>query len=195
DAKKLISLGLTAVGINSKTNNGGVWIGTDGPYTNEFSNNSGEDLILVCWGSAGSWVNAVVPQITISIASGSKQTLSFASGSSGACSAIYKDTVLVNGQISNTWLEITTGEYGVFDVSREVNMNGHSIEAVGPKCTSNMSTCVFVCDSGTSCLTGYTLKNCANGSQPGANYGQFDGADSGGCGGLGSSAHIKTSLS
>jgi len=195
DEAKALALGLKAIGINSKTANGGVWIGDDGSYTNEFSNASGEDIVLVCWGSQGSWVNAVVPLITLSIPAGGKTTLSYANGHSGACTAIYADTTLVNGQISNTWLEHTYGPSGVFDVSREVNMSGHSIEAVGPSCTSNMEKCVFVCDSGNSCLTGYTLKNCANGSQAGANYGQFDGADSGGCGGLGNSAAIKTTLS
>lgn len=192
DEAKALTLGLTAIGTNSKANNGAIWIGDDGSYTNEFSNASGEDLILVCWGSQGSWVNAVVPLITVSIPSSGKTTLSFADGNSGACTAIYSDTELVDGQISNTWLEHTYGPSGVLDVSREVNMSGHSIEAVGPSCTTNMETCVFVCDSGNSCLTDYSLKNCANGSQAGATYGQFDGADSGGCGGLGNAAAIKT---
>jgi len=195
DEAKALALGLKAIGTNSKTNNGAAWIGNDGPYTNEFSNTSGEDLILVCWGSQGSWVNAVVPLITVSIPSGGKTTLSFANGNSGACAAIYSDTELVNGQICNTWIEHTYGPTGVLDVSREVHMNGHSIEAVGPSCTTNMDTCVFVCDSGDSCLTGYSLKNCANGSQAGATYGQYDGADSGGCGGLGNAATIHTCLS
>lgn len=195
DEAKVLALGVTAVGTNSKANNGAIWIGDDGPYTNEFSNTSGEDLILVCWGSQGSWVNAVVPLITVSIPSDGKTTLSFANGNSGACAAIYSDTELVDGQICNSWIEHTYGPSGVIDVSREVNMNGHPIEAVGPSCTTNMDTCVFVCDSGNSCLTGYTLKNCANGSQAGATYGQYDGADSGGCGGLGNGATIKTCLS
>lgn len=195
DEAKALALGLKAIGINSKTNNGAAWIGKDGSYTNEFSNASGEDLILVCWGSEGSWVNAVVPLITVSLPSGGKTTLSFANGNSGACAAIYSDTELVNGQICNSWIEHTYGPTGVLDVSREVHMSGHSIEAVGPSCTTNMDTCVFVCDSGDSCLTGYSLKNCANGSQPGATYGQYNGADSGGCGGLGNAAAIKTCLS
>ena len=195
DKAKALALGLKDIGTNSKTNNGAIWIGDDGPYTNEFSNASGEDLILVCWGSQGSWVNAVVPLITVSIPSGGKTTLSFANGNSGACAAIYSDTELVDGQICNTWVEHTYGPSGVLDVSREVNMSGHPIEAVGPSCTTNMETCVFVCDSGNSCLTGYSLKNCANGSQAGATYGQYDGADSGGCGGLGNAATIKTCFS
>ncbi|OCL12987.1 hypothetical protein AOQ84DRAFT_436628 [Glonium stellatum] len=195
DSSNILSLGLKAIGTNSKTNNGAIWIGDDGDYTNEFTNAAGEDIVLVCWGSDGSWVNAIVPLITVSIPDGGKTTLSFANGNSGACAPIYPDTELVDGQISNTWLEHTYGPSGVLDVSREVNMSGHSIEAVGPSCTTNMEQCVFVCDSGNTCLTGYSLKNCANGSQAGANYGQYDGADSGGCGGLGNQAAIKTTFS
>lgn len=194
DASKLSSLG-AQTGMNSAVSNGHTWLGDDGPYKSNFVNNAGEDLILICWGVAGSWVNAVQPYITASISSGSSLTVSFADGASGACSAIYSDTELVNGQASNTWMEFTFGEYGVVDVSREVNMNGHSLSISGPSCTSNMDTCVFVCASGTTCTTGYLLQNCANGSQAGANYGEYDGSPSGGCGGMGSSATLTTTWS
>ena len=46
-------------GTNSAVNNGGVWLGNDGPYTNDFTNNSTEPIILAIWGPAGSWVNAI----------------------------------------------------------------------------------------------------------------------------------------
>ena len=102
---------------------------------------------------------------------------------------------MVNGQISNTWLEHTFGPYGVVDVSREVNMAGHGISTVGPTCTTNMDTCVFTCPSGqNSCWTEYLLLNCENGSQGGANYGMYGGMPSGGCGGMGSWAALKTTL-
>jgi len=195
DASKLTSMGFKACGANAVTNNGGVWIGTDGPYTNEFINSAGEDIILVIWGSWGSWVNAAQPLITHSLASGASTTISFASGAVGAWSAIYEDIELVNGQVSNTWGEYTFSEEGVVDVSREVNMNGHSMSIVGPQCTTDMEQCVFVCSEGTVCTTGYELKNCENGSQPGANYGMYDGSPSGGCGGLGSAAALKTTFS
>jgi len=196
DATTLLStLGFSAVGVNSYSDNGNTWIGTDGPYTNDFINASDEDLILVIWGPEGSWVNAIQPLITYSLAAGDSTTISFAYGAIGAWSAIYSDTAMVNGQISNTWGEFTFSETGVVDVSREVNMNGHPISIVGPSCTSNMDTCVFVCASATTCMTDYLLLNCANGSQPGANYGTYDGAASGGCGGMGSRAALTTTFS
>lgn len=193
-AEQLLAMGFKAVGENAQTNNGQVWIGTDGAYTNKFINDSGEDLILVVWGSQGSWVNAYQPYITHSVPSGQYATLSFSDGAIGAWAAIYEDTTLVNGQVSNTWGEYTMGQSGVVDVSREVNMDGHSMSIVGPACTTDMDTCVFVCDEGTVCTTGYSLKNCANGSQDGATYGEYDGAASGGCGGLGSSASLVTTF-
>jgi len=194
DLAKLTSLGCQK-GTNAVSNNGGVWIGTDGPYVHEFINGAGEDIIVVVWGSWGSWVNTQTPLITHSLAAGESTHVSFASGSVGAFSAIYSDTQMVDGQISNTWGEYTHSVEGVVDVSREVNMNGHTLEIVGPSCTTNMDTCVFVCSSGDVCITGYELLNCDNGSQTGANYGEFEGSPSGGCGGMGSSASFKTTFS
>lgn len=195
DASRLSSLGVASLGVNSASANGQAWFGQDGPYQNEFVNESGEDLILVVWGVAGSWINVVQPTITATLSAGQSIWLSFADGASGAWTAIYSDTQLVNGQASNTWGEFTFGQWGVVDVSREVNMSGHSMSIVGPSCTTDMDTCVFVCSSGNVCTTGYQLVNCENGSQPGANYGTYDGAPSGGCGGMGSSAVLKTTFS
>jgi hypothetical protein len=108
---------------------------------------------------------------------------SYAAGTSGGFSAYYADTQLVNGQVSNTWGEFTFADpYTTFDVSREVNMGGHALSLSGFGCTSNMDTCVFKCTDGSnSCLTAYSLFNCAGGSQPGAGAGTFGGAASGGC--------------
>jgi len=195
DRQKLITLGFKSAGANGQDSSAGVWIGAGGPYTVDVTNNAKEPVIFVCWGPAASWINANVPTITISLAKGASQILSFANGQSGACSAIYSDTQIVNGQVSDTWFEFTFSNEGVVDISREVNMNGHSMCAVGPECTTNMTTCVFVCNSGNSCMTNYLLQNCASGSQPGAQYGEYYGAASGGCGGLGSSASIALALS
>ena len=194
-AKLLSDLGFSAVGLNAESSaEGGVWLGTNGPYTSEFCNESGEDLILVIWGPQGSWVNVKQPLVTASIANGTSTTVSFASGQSGAWSAIYDDTVMLNGQISNTWGEYTFSEMGVVDVSREPNMKGRAMRIVGPTCVSDMETCVFVCKAADICMYDYELVNCAPGSQPGAQYGLDYGAPSGGCGGLGTSAQIKTYL-
>jgi hypothetical protein len=188
-------MGFHSLGVNGGSSDAGVWLGADGPYTNEFNNESGQDLVLVVWGPDGSWVNVKQPLVTASIANGTSTTVSFANGQSGAWSAIYDDTEMLNGQISNTWGEYTFSPMGVVDVSREPNMDGKKMTIVGPKCVTDMDTCVFVCNEGKICMTGYELKNCAPGSQPGAQYGTYFGAASGGCGGMGDSAQLKTYLS
>jgi hypothetical protein len=171
----------------------GAWVGSDGPYTNTFTNNAGESIVVVVWGPEGSWVNVAAPLITLSLAPGAVETVSFAEGLSGAWSAIYSDTASVNGQISNTWGEFTFSPLGVVDVSREVNMNGHGMTINGPLCTTDMDTCVFKCSSGDVCITDYVLLNCDNGSQEGAQYGTYGGYPSGGCGWNGaSSAALQT---
>lgn len=195
DSTKLISMGVKSVGINSNTPTAHSWFGSQGPYTNNFINTSGQSIIVVVWGVMGSWINAVQPQLTFSLAPGASQMVSFANGAIGAWSGVYSDTQMVNGQLSNTWGEFTFSPSGVVDVSREVNMNGHSMSIQGPTCKSDMNTCVFVCSSGTTCLTGYQLLNCDPGSQPNANYGLFEGSPSGGCGGMGSSSAWTTTFS
>jgi hypothetical protein len=167
---------------NSKTNNGGIWIGSDGEYTNEFTNKASESIVVVIWGADGSWVNTKPPQVAIPLAPGASATVSFADGVSGAWAGIYGDTTMVNGQISNTWGEFTFKKpYTTYDVSREVNMSGKGMSISGPSCVSDMDRCVFKCDSGNTCMTGYSLVNCATGSQKGAQYGTYGGAASGGC--------------
>lgn len=196
DTSKLLGLGFKSVGLNPTAAGGTPWVGSDGQFTNEFINQSGEDCVLVIWGPAGSWVNAIQPQITVSIASGSSKTVSFPTGWSGAWAPVYGSTALTNGQIFDTWGEGTfTPPYSVVDVSREVNMNGKSMSIVGPTCTTDMNTCVFTCSNGaSSCMSDYILVNCATGSQSGANFGTYEGSQSGGCGGMGNSAALKTYL-
>jgi len=193
DVGKLSKLGVAGTGVNDCEDNGHVWIGKNGQYTNEFINHSGEDIILVIWGAEGSWINAQQPVITLSMPPGHKKTISFADAASGAWAAVYSDTELINGQVANTWGEFTFGEWGVVDVSREVNMEGHHMRIHGPQCVTDMETCVFVCPNGMkSCWLEYELHNCDAGSQPGAQFGYDYGAPSGGCGGMGSSAHLRT---
>jgi len=194
DAAFLTSLGFAGVGTNSAVNNGAVWLGTDGPYTNDFHNNSTEPVILVIWTGATSWVNAAIPKVTVSLPPGSVQTVSFANGVSGAWAGVYPTTKLVMGQVSETWGEFTfSGTWTTIDVSREVNMKGRGMRVETPQCVTDMATCVFVCTDGTStCKDNYALQNCAIGSQVGANYGTYAGKDSGGCSGMGATAAIKT---
>jgi len=143
----LSKIGLTQIGANAASNNGGVWLGGDGPYVNDFINSSGEEIILVIWGVAGSWVNAVKPLITVSIPAGAVQTVSFANGASGAWAPIYPDTVMSQwGQISQTWGEFTfNGQWSTVDVSREVNMSGKKMSIFDGQCTSDFDRCVFQC--------------------------------------------------
>jgi len=194
---KLTALGIGSLGQNSNTRTGNAWIGTDGDYTNEFTNSSPNPIYLVIWGPAGSWVNVNAPLITVGLSPGQSTTISFANGASGGWAGVYPDTKLVNGQISNVWGEYTfNGLYSTVDVSREVNMNGNSMSIQTPNCLSDMNTCVFQCTGGaTTCLTGYALVNCATGSQPGANYGTYAGAPSGGCGSIPAGAKLVTTLS
>lgn len=198
DGSMLTAAGFTALGLNPTSKSATVpWVGSDGIWTNEFINQSGNDVIVVCWGAMGSWVNAVQPQITISIPAGGSKTVSFPDGWSGAWAPFHPgQSQLVNGQISDTWGEATfAAPYSVVDVSREVNHGGKSMQIVGPQCTSDMNTCVFQCQGGlNTCTTGYELVNCATGSQPGANFGTYNGAASGGCGGMGNGANLKTYL-
>lgn len=157
-------------------------------------NNFGDDIILVVWGPDASWVIAHTPLITLSLPAQGSTQISFAYQQVGAWSAVYPDTPLVSGQIANTWAEYTFNSSGVVDVSRLVNDTVYDVEIVGPSCTSNMDTCVFKCDSGNSCTTGYTLVNCRSqsGSQDGTDN---SGADSGGYGWNGAiSASFKTTF-
>ncbi|KAF2089466.1 hypothetical protein K490DRAFT_72230 [Saccharata proteae CBS 121410] len=192
----LKTLGLVSVGINAVAGgSNNVWIGTDGDFTNEFTNSADEDVVLVIWGSQGSWVNTVQPLVTLQLAANESKTVSFANGASGAWSAIYSGTGLVNGQISETWGEYTFSDsWSTVDVSREVNMDGHGMTIETPKCVTNMTTCVFQCKSGTSCWQEYELLNCDTGSQEGASYGEYDGAPSGGCMGMSTGDALKTTL-
>ena len=194
DVTKVTALG-ALIGDNDSSNNGKVWIGDDGPYVNTFVNDSGEDLVFAVWGPDGSWINKIKPYVTHSLAAGEKATLSFASGLSGAWSAFYPDTQMVNGQVANTWGEFTMSDQGVVDVSREVNMGGKTMSIdTGKGCVSDMSRCVFVCDAGNSCMTGYSLLNCDPSSQTGAKTGTYGGAASGGCGGMGSGTKLTTTF-
>jgi len=187
--------GFKLLGANSATPNGNAWLGNDGPYTNDFTNNSTDTIILFVWSKTESFVSASQPLITVPIAPGAVQTVSFASGASGGWAPVYPDTKLSPyGQVDQTWGEYTfADQWSTVDVSREVNMSGKPMKIVTPQCVSDMETCVFKCTGGANtCMTGYTLENCAAGSQPGAQVGTYAGAASGGRSGMGNSAKLTT---
>lgn len=190
----LISLLGILTGSNSKTSDCAAWLGNDGDYTSEFINNSGEDISVVVWGPAASWVNVNKPYITYDLKNGSSFNVTYSSGISGGWAAVYDDTKLVNGQVSETWGEFTfDGQFSTFDVSREVNMQGRNMTIESSECVSDMDTCVFKCLSGDVCTTGYELVNCATNSQKGAMTGTYNGAASGGCL-VGSNNYVKTTF-
>ncbi|RMZ82781.1 hypothetical protein DV738_g1649, partial [Chaetothyriales sp. CBS 135597] len=195
DIAQLITLGISKIGINSYEKTTNAWIGDDGDYTNVFENTSGENLILVLWGVAGSWVGGlspIQPLITYSLGPSEKVTISFADGASGGWAGLYSDTTLSNGQIFNTWGEYTfNSDYSTVDVSREPNMNGNNMTIVTPGCVSDMNTCVFVCKDGAiSCWLDYELINCdaSNGG------GSDEAAKNGGCNGITAGSQLKTYL-
>lgn len=111
-----------------------------------------------------------------------------ANGVSGGWAGLYNEITTLSqyGQVFNTWGEFTTGDFATVNVSREVNMGGNAMSIKVNGCTSNKSTCVFVCKSGNSCMDAgtYDLLNCAAGSQPGAASGLYGGQPSGGCQGF-----------
>lgn len=198
DVNLLSALG-ALTGVNSYTPTSNVWIGSDGAYTTDFTNDSGNDLVLVCWGPSGSWINAVQPLVTTSIANGASQVLSFAEGASGACSAVYPGTTMVNGQLSNTWYEFTfSNPWSTVDVSRLVNMNGNPMTVTtAGGCVADMSQCVFTCTDGAStCWQNYQLLNCnaSNGGGTGQDA-SLGGAASGGCNGITPGSQTKVTLS
>ena len=164
----------------------GVWQGTEGPYVNTITNNAGEDVAWVAWNNGQFKLDdSSPPAFTALIPDGQSIQVSMSNSFSGAMTAIHADTPLsLSGIISNTLVELTTGQYGVVDISREVNMGGTNITVAQNQCTTSMEQCVFTCLNGaTTCWEAgtYELTNCATGSQAGASYGTYGGAPSGGC--------------
>lgn len=185
--------------VDSTASNGASWLGemTEGNHVvNTFMNKADDDVQLVVWGNQGSWINNVQPLVSQTIKAGENLTVSHAIGSAGSpntggWAAIYPDTQLVNGQISNLWGEFSFVDdmysSSTYDVSMEVNMDGHDMTIQGPKCTSSTTQCVFKCSNGaTTCgeENTYELVNCEAGSQEGASAGLWGNQAAGGCQGV-----------
>lgn len=196
DCQHMSNIGMAGQGKNDFGNNGNIWIGNDGPstftFTNDATNPSPVPVTIIVWYNApydyqSSFMNVRTPMVSYSLPNiGDKVTISLADGVSGGFAALnnHETTLSQYGQIFNTWGEFTSGQYGTFDVSREVNMGGNVISArTAGGCLSDMETCVFKCKNGNSCGESqtYDLVNCDNGSQPGASLGYYDNNPSGGC--------------
>lgn len=208
DCSYMSSIGMYGQGTNAVSNNGAVWIGDDGAntftFTNDATSPSDVGVILILWEATSyesSFVTAVAPAISYSLPNvGDSVTISVANSISGAWAALNNHATVLSeyGQIYNTWGEFTTGDYATVDVSREVNMSGNNmtITVQDTGCVSDMDTCVFICNSGTTCGDSgtYSLENCAAGSQDGASYGTYDGNPSGGCTGFSDGGHLDILL-
>lgn len=200
------SLGIISTGRNDKSNNGAIWVGEDGDWKAEFTNDANEDAVIFCWkadGFSGMSLNVNQPEISVGLKSGQKTVVSFAANVPAACAPAYKDTKLANfGGLDQTWWEVTFGQYGAFDVSRNVNMKGRQISSKGSKCTSDMNTCVFkckpvngvepdACEKGTD----YDLFGCGAGTGGGGGYDPIMAGTGGGCAMGSSSETVKVSFS
>jgi hypothetical protein len=175
------------VGKNDQSNNGGIWIGNDSKWKAEFTNEHDDDAVLYCWkadGYSGMIIKDNTPDISVGIKSGQSVEISFAENVPAACAPVFADTKLAMfGGVDNTWWEVTFGQYGAFDVSRNVNMKGNTINSKGSKCTSDMETCVFKCKDSSlaSCETGYDLYNCNAAGGGGGGYDVVMQGTGGGC--------------
>ena len=144
--------------------------------------------MLSCWqakGFNGMSLNVNNPDILVKIPAGKSIELSFKEKMPSACAPFYASTALAQfGGVNNTWWEVTFGQDGAFDVSRNVNMHGDNIYSKGSKCTSDMSTCVFKCKDGMdTCEKGedYYLDNCEASSGGGGGYDVVMAGVGGGC--------------
>jgi hypothetical protein len=201
------SLGIVSTGKNDKSNNGGIWVGDDSNWKAEFTNDANEDAVIFCWkadGYSGMSLNVNQPEISVGLKSGEKTVISFAENVPSACAPAFGSTKLANfGGLDQTWWEVTFGQYGAFDVSRNVNMKGRTISSKGSKCTSDMDVCVFKCktkEDGTtpdSCESGtdYDLFACGSGSGGGGGYDSVMAGTGGGCAMGSSSETVKVSFS
>jgi hypothetical protein len=191
----------TKIGKNDKSDNGGIWISDAGAWGMDVTNTGGSDAVFYCWkanGFDGMSINKFVPDISVGLKPGKSVSLSFAPNVPAACAPATDATALgIFGGLKQTWAEVTFGNNGAFDVSRNVNMQGCNISMKGSKCTSDMETCVFKCkdNSAESCTFGYDLMNCGAGSGGGGGYDPIMQGTGGGCAMAADGERIKVSFS
>ena len=184
-----------AQGINDHSDNGLIWIGDDGPNVFTFGNGADVSTNIVVWyqdddpiNYAASFMSAEQPYITYSLAPNEEVVISMANGVSGAISPVLQGQTVLSeyGQIYNTWVEFTTGDYATMDVSREVNMDGVFMAALissseGGGYIDN-TLCAYVCYSGVTCGDAgtYELLNCDPAAGSNAEGAYIDGEWTGG---------------
>lgn len=157
----LKALGCTK-GKNANSPNGDVWIGDSGSNIKAtFTNDADEESAVLCWTKDGMFTTKTSALIAEPVKAGGQLTVSFAPGFSGGCGAAYADSTFhMSGILSESIFEITTApenpgqyDFGAYDISREVNMKGIVISAVGNRqCTSGVKngqlSCAFGCTTG-----------------------------------------------
>jgi hypothetical protein len=189
------------IGKNDKSNNGGIWIGGDSEWGMDVTNSGSDEAVFYCWkanGFSGMSINKFIPDVSVGMKPGQTVKLSFAANVPAACAPASASTQLaLFGGLDQTWAEVTFGNNGAFDVSRNVNMNGCNISMKGSKCVSDMNTCVFKCqdENAKSCEKGYNLLNCDAGNGGGGGYDPIMAGVGGGCAMASNGERIKVSFS
>lgn len=196
DCNRMANIDMAGQGQNAKeATEKGIWVGKNGHTKFAFKNKSKGRVTLIVWSKASgdfqsSFMNALKPQVSWSLAPDQGLTVSLNAGVSGGFAGLYENNTTLSqwGQIFQTWGEFTTGKWATVNVSRLVRMDGNPLSIRTPiGCVTDMDKCVFVCkDSKNTCgeRDTYQLKNCGPGSQPGANYGEKFGQPEGGCQGF-----------
>ncbi|KAF2870227.1 hypothetical protein BDV95DRAFT_76028 [Massariosphaeria phaeospora] len=181
-----------------------IWVGDDSDWTTTFTNSASEPVVVFCWEKkpgdfTAMTLNKHKPAFNVGIKPNEKVTVAWAAGAF-ACAPAYGDTKMAQfGAVDNTWFEMNVHKgkaTSVFNVSRNVNLNGNTITAVGSKCTSSMEKCFFKCMNGqVSCEFGYTLVGMN--TDPGC-HGDYDPVmkgDGGGCQMTDDSDHVDVNFS
>lgn len=207
DCEWMSQIGMYAQGINDYSDNGLIWIGNNGPNIFSFGNIASEPINVIVWyqddnpiNYDASFMNVEQPYISYSLAVGTTIEISMANGVSGGFAAIHQGITTLSqyGQIYQTWGEFTSGNYATIDISREVNMDGDTIDIlVSGGCQLENTKCAYVCYSGNTCGTAgsYELLDCLPGSQPNAAGAFVDGEWTGGCQGWSNSGLILAAFS
>jgi hypothetical protein len=204
-----------AKGQNAQEPNGKIWIGDSGSKTQmTFTNDADEDSAIICWDFETMFSVKSKALIAVPVGAGQSITLSLAPSFSGGCGPAYADSGFHNpsGILNESILEFTTAPEtpdmyvtGVYDVSKEVNMDGVVISATGNRqCTSGVKdgavSCLFGCVGGAkSCEATGTYGITAGNDESGMcnvgvdTYG--NGGASGGCQFEPSGDHLKVTYS
>lgn len=199
------SVGL-ALGTNSREPTGDMWIGDSGsPYQFTFQNDGDDEVGVICWQKDRMFHIREESLIFSAIPSGKSLTVSAAKGFSGGCGPVYSNSKCsFSGIIDDSILEFTANnaQYGVYQISREVNMKGRVMTATGERgCTSGVKggkqSCIFGCAGGAATCGEAGSYNLIEGADDSGfcQTGEFNGQPEGGCQFGENGDHVTISLS